>query len=69
MKKKVWDYIFYFSGGLKSELLGCSNYIDPEELTMKNWAIITVNNSKSAKWFINMNQVSKFDVIEREVEE
>ena len=69
MKKKVWDYIFYFSGGLKSELLGCSNYIDPEELTLKNWAIITIGNMKNEKWVINMNQVSKFDVIEREVEE
>lgn len=67
--KKVWDYIFYFSGGLKSELLGCSNYIDPEELTMKNWAIITIDNMNNAKSVINMKQVSKFDVIEREVEE
>ena len=69
MKKKVWDYIFYFSGGLKSELLGCSNYIDPEELTMKNWAIITIGNMKNTKSVVNMKQVSKFDVIEREVEE
>ena len=67
--KKVWDYIFYFSGGLKSELLGCSNYIDPEELTMKRWAIITIGNMKNEKSVVNMNQVSKFDVIEREVEE
>lgn len=69
MKKKVWDYIFYFSGGLKSELLGCSNYIDPEELTMKKWAIITIGNIKNEKSVVNMNQVLKFDVIEREVEE